>query len=272
MGVRCFTLLLAAILVVGPVVVISQDAEAAPAPPDPAEGSAPAPPDPAEAQAPAPPDASPPAPPPPVPPPPPPPLAPPLPPPVAKPLPAAKPPPAATKLEASRRLYQAAEDGHLAQVQQALKDGGDVRWVSRDDWTALGTAATHHRGQYEEVIRALLEARSDPDYTDSRGRTPLFFAAHFGLTNPVRMMLQAGAKKIHTSDGHGVSALNHATRSNHVEVVKELLAARADPHQADGFGGSAHAEASFMKEAHHAEIRRLHGHEPVTKGAKGGEL
>lgn len=78
------------------------------------------------------------------------------------------------------------------------------------------------------------------DYVDERGRTPLFFAALHGRANTVKALIAAGAKIVNTADGHGVSALNHATRNNHVDVVKELLAAGADAHQPDAFGGTAH--------------------------------
>lgn len=162
--------------------------------------------------------------------------------------------------EISKELYRAAEAGQVPQVRAALAQGAQLEWISRDGWTPLMTACVHHAGKCEEVVRALLEARANPDFEDERGRTPIFWASHEGLTGVLRMLLQAGASKVHTSDGHGVSALNHATRQNHVEVVRELLAARADPHQADSFGGTAMKEAGKMTHPRHADMRRLHGH------------
>lgn len=180
------------------------------------------------------------------------------------------PPPAVDELAVKRRrasgkLTAGAKGGNLAMVKEALAEGADTETVDQDGWTPLSTACAHAQDEVEAVVDVLLASRANPDYEDSRGRTPLFFAALEGLPGAVKSLLKAGATKVHTNDGNGVSAINHATRRNHIEVVKELLAARANPHQQDAFGGTAFTEASKMEEPEHAEIRRLHGHAPVSK-------
>lgn len=166
------------------------------------------------------------------------------------------------------KAHYAHPSGDPERVQAALDLGADMERVWRDGWTALMVTGVHYRGaKSEECVELLLAARADVNFMDNRGRTALFFFAHRSAPNMVKRLLEEGVEHLDPSDGHHVSALNHATRNNHAEIVEALLAARADPHKGDLHGSTASHAALRMTEPHHADIRRLHGHD----GQEGAE-
>lgn len=166
----------------------------------------------------------------------------------------------------SYELYKAASNGEFEHVKNWVMQGADVDRTWNDGWTALQIACEHYRGTSSDaVVEYLLEVRANPDFVDARGRTALFFAAKRGLTNIVKNLLAVSKNQLHTSDGHGVSALNHAVYGDHAEVVKHLLEARADPHQKCAHGGTAYKAAAKRG---HPEIRKHFGHdEPAASPA-----
>ncbi|KLJ06231.1 hypothetical protein EMPG_10341 [Blastomyces silverae] len=91
-----------------------------------------------------------------------------------------------------------------------------------------GTFLAAHFG-LDSVLRAILD--NTPSYArlrDSKGRTPLCYAAGSGHRSVVELLLEKGAELNH-SDAKGYSPLLRATGMGHTQIVKLMLERRADP-------------------------------------------
>ena len=63
----------------------------------------------------------------------------------------------------------------------------------------------------------------DPNFTDSKGRTPLIEAAHAGHEEVVEFLLSHGKVKFSHQDKEGRTALYHAAENGHEQVVNILI-------------------------------------------------
>ncbi len=93
-------------------------------------------------------------------------------------------------------------------------------------YTALGLAAS--TGSVE-VVQALLAANSwvDVNAKQRDGKTPLTIASAKGRADVVRLLLAAKAD-VTAADNDGKTALMFASANGHLEVVQALLAAKAE--------------------------------------------
>jgi len=155
-------------------------------------------------------------------------------------------------------LFLAVAQGHLAVVQQLVKQGADLytrnqtqetllMWAAADDrldiveWlhqqglsvhdrdkagdTALGKAAW--RG-CTEVVAWLLKQGASPALADQEGYTPLMGAAEQGHEAVVTLLLKAGSPLESRTD-KGDTPLLRAALKNRIAVVTQLLDHGADP-------------------------------------------
>lgn len=67
------------------------------------------------------------------------------------------------------------------------------------------------------------------DAVDVLGRTPLWWAAHGGHANTIRLLVQAGADPDKDEKPRGLKPLHEASSKNHAEAVRALLEAGVDP-------------------------------------------
>jgi uncharacterized protein len=72
-------------------------------------------------------------------------------------------------------VIPAAERGHVEYVRRVVQTGIDVNHVNDPGWTALLEAVVYGDGSasYQEIVRILLEAGTDPAIQDANGRTAL---------------------------------------------------------------------------------------------------
>lgn len=82
-------------------------------------------------------------------------------------------------------------------------------------------------------LKRLVQESGDPDVRDEQGATALMYAASGGYLPTMRYLLRAGAD-VNAQDQSGATALVWHLRGlqqerRTVQVVKELLAAGADP-------------------------------------------
>jgi len=116
------------------------------------------------------------------------------------------------------------------------------------------------------TIRILLDHGADRNLLDDWGQTALFFAAHSGSAEAVSTLLAAGAAP---NAGKQTSPLLAAASEDHLDVVKQLLAAGADPKITDVNGQTPLMSAAYGGNV--AILRELlHAGAPLDATDKGG--
>lgn len=152
---------------------------------------------------------------------------------------------------APRALYEAAQDGDIAEAQRILEEqlcSPDLP-NSRGE-TPLWTAAFHG---HAAAIKLLLAHLADPDRANSHGATAAYAAAAACAVGALSVLLQARANP-DLSNEEGVAPIFWAAQEGQVEVLELLLAARADPDVADNEGCTA-AHMAALKD--HEEVLEL---------------
>ena len=85
-----------------------------------------------------------------------------------------------------------------------------------------------HFASNTEVAGVLIEHGAEVDALDWSGRTPLHWAAQFGLVDVADLLIQSGAG-VDRQENDGSTPLHWAAREGHHEVVRLLLARGAKP-------------------------------------------
>lgn len=113
-------------------------------------------------------------------------------------------------------FLQAAADGDLAVVEQAIEAGADLEARDEEQRTALLLAATH---DHVDVARALVEAGASPDAVDAQHDTPWLVT---GVTGSVEMaeVLLAGEPDQTLKNRYGGISIIPASERGHVEYVR----------------------------------------------------
>ncbi|OQR91700.1 hypothetical protein ACHHYP_20173 [Achlya hypogyna] len=120
-----------------------------------------------------------------------------------------------------------------------------LEWLSIDRYTSLHIAAICG---HVAIVRRLLAAGADVNAVDDYKRTPLHWASEYGYGAMVRLLLEAGADtSLKTDEGQTTRdiakeynkpevlhpldepALLAAVTQGHVDIVKQLLEAGANP-------------------------------------------
>ncbi len=97
-------------------------------------------------------------------------------------------------------LFNAAKDGDLVKVENALQNGADVNALLAQDATALIVASTNNHKDI--VIKLLATDKCKVDIQDELGNTALFMAAKSGHVELVRLLLNRKADmKVPSNDG-----------------------------------------------------------------------
>lgn len=148
-------------------------------------------------------------------------------------------------------LHDAAANGYLSVADALIQGKADLNARSREDKegvTPLHVAATQG---HPEMVAFLISKGAEVDARDASGMTALIRAAMHGHTEVLNKLLSAGAKpdiedeggmtrqqfwggravqaKPDIQDGGGVTALSYAAGRGHLDSVKALLAAKANP-------------------------------------------
>ena len=132
-----------------------------------------------------------------------------------------------TTLFKGDRLGTAAERGDTQQIIKLLKKGVDPNFQNAASGvTPLGVAC--ERG-HVGAIKALLDAKADPEVATKEGYRPLHIAVQFGKLDVVKLLCERRAD-VHAHCPHqDTLPLLLATNFDFVDVIKTLLAHKADP-------------------------------------------
>jgi ankyrin repeat protein len=144
--------------------------------------------------------------------------------------PGTTPPPPSKATEAAPAIVLAARSGDLAALKAAIAAGGGTESQERmSQRTALHFAA---EGGNMEVLRALLDAKANPNAQDRTGKTPVTVAAERGKTDALKALLAAGGDANARDQVQG-SPLLWASGLGGPETVALLLGAGANPNIQD---------------------------------------
>jgi beta-lactamase regulating signal transducer with metallopeptidase domain/ankyrin repeat protein len=123
-----------------------------------------------------------------------------------------------------RALYEAAESGDLAEVDQLIQAGANVNAAIHGDGSPLIAAARANR---PAVVGRLLDRGADPNMPVEGDGNPLIAAAREGASSIVVLLLDRGAEIDLIVPGDE-NALIQASGSGHLDIVKLLVARGAD--------------------------------------------
>jgi uncharacterized protein len=115
-------------------------------------------------------------------------------------------------------LMMAAFRGHADLARKLIARDADV---NKTGWTPLHYAAT---SGHVAIIELLLENHAYIDAESPNGTTPLMMAAHYGTTEAVKALLEAGADP-RLKNQLGLSAADFAMRANRPDAAALITAA-----------------------------------------------
>lgn len=160
------------------------------------------------------------------------------------------------KLQLRAELFAAAASGNVKAIQNLIQQEVQLDTLNQDRQTALMVAV---HANYAPVVVALIKAGADVALLDPKGRTALGIAADLGMLEMVRTILSCGVKP--DLADKPVSPLVRASRGGHLEIVRVLLKAGADPNRISAYGNSSALTDAIEKK--HVEVV----HELVAAGA-----
>ena len=126
-------------------------------------------------------------------------------------------------------LHLASFFGIVPLTRKLLRKGWKIllspySYVNKRDsrgWTPLSYAAENG---HEAVVKLLLEKGAELETKDLHyGRTPLLYAARNGHEAVVKLLLEKGAELETKNDAYGGTPLSYAAENGHEAVVKLLL-------------------------------------------------
>ena len=121
-------------------------------------------------------------------------------------------------------LYIASHKGHPEVVRMLIAAGADVDWSCSDGASPLCMAS---QNGHAEVVKMLVEAGADMYRRRCDDTSPLFMASQNGHAEVVGIFTAAGAD-LDRSSRDGVTPLLMASQNGHAEVVRTLVAAGPD--------------------------------------------
>jgi len=141
-------------------------------------------------------------------------------------------------------LMMVAEIGNAQIVRQLLEAGADPNFTDAVDYTALAFAAANDR---LETVRVLVEAGADVNGAVTYGNTSLMLACEKGAVDVARFLLDRGADA-NTTNRDRETALMRAAEIGHPSLVRLLVDRGADPNVVSSLN---HTAISLAAEASH---------------------
>ena len=181
-------------------------------------------------------------------------------------------PAAAQHFSDSYEFLEAVRKPDGATVNKFLQDKS-LRIVNAKDRNT-GEGALHIVSKREDALylRVLLQQPDiNPNLQDSRGNTAMIIAAERGWEEGITILLKYRAN-VNQANASGETPLIRAVQVHDANVVRQLLAAGADPDRTDNVTGKS-ARDYAAEETRYAQIAKLLADAPKkTSGAAGPRL
>ena len=134
------------------------------------------------------------------------------------------------------KFLQAIKDAKGDEVTEALNKPGSTV-VDAQDYSSRETALhiVAKRGD-TTYTSFLLQKGANPNLRDAKGNSPLMVAASVGSEAVVALLIK-GKANVNLANDSGETPLIRAVQRRDVAIVRDLLAAGADPDQADSLAG-----------------------------------
>ena len=139
------------------------------------------------------------------------------------------------------RFWSSCREGDLKSLKSILGTKEGLKSLSSKDesgWTCLLRSIV----EYREDVTDILINRSSLDDLEQRGptsQTALIVAAQWGNLKALKSLIRCGSR-IDSRDEEGMTSLMWSSKEGHWDVVKELLANKADIFMRDKCNRSAH--------------------------------
>ena len=133
------------------------------------------------------------------------------------------------------KLYDAIMSGDLEGVMQIIKNTKDIDLILSEDSSFLHASVSL---DHIQIMKALLEAKVNPDLEDDDGETPIQSAAQENQADMVKALIEGKANPDIQFHEDGYTALHMAAQKNNVDAIKALIEGKANPHiqlYEDGF-------------------------------------
>ena len=148
-------------------------------------------------------------------------------------------------------IAKVAQTGDLNTMAKLLAAGMDINLQDKDGQPALITATL--AGQ-DDMVRLLLDHKADVLARTQKGMTALHAAAYVGDLTAAKLLIAHGAEVNDQANIARITPLHAAAEEDHPDVVKQLVAAGADPKRVEVNGYSAGSRAGWRE---HWEIVRF---------------
>jgi len=159
-------------------------------------------------------------------------------------------------------LIQAAADGNIEAVKQAIAAGADVNAKDKHGNTPLDLAA---REGHKEVAELLIANGANVNAKTNGGWTPLHYAAKEGHKEVVELLIAEGANVNAKDDIIGRTPLYQAASQGYKEIAELLIAKGADVNAKDNVGETPLDRAIRYKRTETADLLRKHGGKTVKE-------
>lgn len=151
-------------------------------------------------------------------------------------------------------IMYASFHGRLDMVQYLIDNGADVNVSNLSGFTSLAWATERN---HRAIVELLLKHGAQANQADNCGLTPLHKAARSGYIEICKLLVEVGGANLALTskkENSGVSVLQEACSSGHMEAVLFLLDADADVDQQDSQGRTALIRAVLKNHAAIAEV------------------